>query len=447
MALRTKSLKTRIAIEDRPLGPDVLLTFGSKAAILTLNALGTIVVARALGPTGRGAVAVGFSFSLLLVQFGSLGLQSANPYFAARQPRNIGTIILNTIWGTLAIGAALAVLALLVKAWFPASLRGLDWTDVAVLATGVPAMLATQLLQSVFLAEGRIRAYNGVELVGNTTIFICLVVGLGSLHIGVLGAIIVMVTANWGMALTFLALQSSHAVRFEGPDMKLFVRMLKYGFRVYVTTFIAYLVGRINLILVDSHLGPARAGLYSIGLAIAEGICVLPTVAAINLFPRIARGAPFESSAAMFRTLCVFYGGLCLLTVPLAGPFINLLYGSRFAEAAGIYYWMLPGIFSYGMIHVLSYHFAGRGFPLEAVLVWLPGMAVNLLIVGILLPGHKAYIAALASSVAYVIVLGLHMRLFAKEAGGYRVLLPRMGEFIALTRMLLHNLLPHFTGR
>jgi O-antigen/teichoic acid export membrane protein len=445
MALPADSTDTPVVTGERPLAPDVLLTFGSKVTILVLNALGTIVVARALGPSGRGAVAVGFSFSLLLVQFGSLGLQSANPYFVARRPSSIGIVILNTIWGSLAIGAALIVAALLAKALIPASLSGLDWVDVIVLAAGVPAILATQLVQSVFLAEGRMRAYNGVELAGNAAAFTALVVGLGLLHIGVLGAIVVMVSANWAMALTFLALQSAHIVRIEGPDLGLFVRMLKYGFRVYVTTFIAFLVARINLILVDSHLGPAQAGRYSIGLAIMEGISVLPLVAAVNLFPRIARGAPFESSAVLFRTLCLFYGAICLLTIPLAGPAIDLLYGARFSEATQIYYWMLPGIFCYGMIHVLSYHFAGRGFPLEAVLVWLPGMIINLVIVGILLPGHGAHIAALASSLAYIIVLLLHMRLFAKEAGGYRALTPRGREFVALTRMILHDLSP--TGR
>jgi O-antigen/teichoic acid export membrane protein len=424
-----------------------MLTLGSKAAILTLNVLATVVVARVLGPSGRGAIAVGFSFSLLLVQLGSLGLQSANPYFAVRKPRDIGTIVLNTIWGTAIIGAILVLVALLIRAWFPSLLRGLDWTDTIVLSVGIPAMLAAQLLQSVFLAEGRMGIYNGVELAGNILVFVGLVVGLAVLHIGVLGAIVVMVSVNWAMALTFLALQHSQTPRLTEPDPGLFWRMLKYGFRIYMTTFVAFMVGRINLILVGAYLGSAQAGYYSIGLAIAEGMYILPSVVAINLFPRIARDGPFEKSATMFRVLCVLFGGLCLLTIPLAAPTIHLLYGSRFAEATGIYYWMLPGIFSYGMIHVLSYHFAGRGFPLEAVLVWVPGMLLNLLIIGVFLPGHPAYIAAIASSSAYVIVLGLHMRLFAKESGSYRVLLPRVHELFALTRVLLQTARPHFVSR
>jgi len=426
-------------LEHRPLAPDVLLTFATKVAVVVLGALSTIVIARTLGPAGRGAVAVAFSIMTLLVQFGSLGLQSANPYFVARNPRSIATVVLNTVLGCAGIGLVLAALALAAKLWFPASLRGLDWLDVAVVAIGVPALLAMHLLQSVFLAEGRMRVYNGVELAGSLAVFIGLLVGLTVLHIGVLGAIMVMVGANWAMTLAFLALQRSNLSRADRPDRILLARMLRYGFRIYLTTLMAYTVGRVNLIVVDSYLGPSQAGLYSVGVSLAEAMCLFPTVVAINLFPRIARGASFEHSAMVFRALWVLFGLLCLITVPLASPGITLLYGSSFTAAAQIYYWMLPGIFCYGMLNVLAYHFAGRGFPREAVLVWLPGLIVNFAILEIFLPGHQAYVAALASTIAYVIVLALHMRLFATEARGYRVLLPRPRELIQLADMLVDS--------
>ncbi len=441
MPLRTRPHRRR------SLAGDVLLTFQTKVAILVLNVLGAILIARILGPTGRGAIAVAFSFTVLLVQFGSFGLQSANPYFVARNSDCAGAVVRNAVWSAVAIGGVLAMATFLAKAWFPASLRGLDWLDVVVVAAGLPAVLAMQLLQSVFLAEGRMRAYNGVELAGSVVTFGGLLVGLVVLHVGVLGAIMVMVSANWGMALTFLVLQRGHASGSGQFDLGLFWAMLKYGFRVYVTTCLAYLVGRVNLIAVDAYLGPAQAGFYAIGLGASEAMHLFPSIVALNLFPRIARGAPFEHSAAVFRVLFVLFGVLCLITVPLVGPAVNLLYGSRFAAAIDIYYWMLPGIFCYGMLNVLSYHFAGRGFPLEAMLIWFPGLLVNVTLVVLLLPGHHPYVAAFAATVAYAIVLALHMRLFAKESGGYRALVPRSREIVMFAGVVAHNLRPRFAGR
>lgn len=418
----------------------VFLMFGTKVLVQLLNISGTIILARTLGPSGRGAIAVALGFALLLVQFGGLGLQSANLYFAARDLRQVGTIVLNTLWGMGGIGTVLIGVALLANAFFPAALRGLDWLDVIVLAAGLPALFAMSPLQSVFLAEGRVRAYNGVELVGSFFVFVGLAVGLLLLHIGVLGALIVMVGVNWAMVLTFLTLQRSRIAHFDWPDTTLFWKLLKYGCRIYLTTSIAYLVGRINLILVNAHFGPAQAGFYAIGIAIGENLHLLPTIVPLNLFPRIARGETFESSAAVFRILCIVFGGLCLLTIPLVKPGLDLLFGSRFAPAAEIYYWLLPGIFCYGMISTLAYHFAGRGFPVEAMLVWIPGLIANLAIVAIFLPSQGTYVAALASSIAYVIVLVLHMRLFARESGGYRVLVPRPREAASLIGTLARGL-------
>jgi O-antigen/teichoic acid export membrane protein len=92
------------------------------------------------------------------------------------------------------------------------------------------------------------------------------------------------------------------------------------------------------------------------------------------------------------------------------------------------------------MLSILSQHFAGRGFPREAMLVWFPGLAINLGIVFVFLPGSPTYVAALATSVAYVLILILHMRLFAKESGGYRVLVPRPREAVTLVGDLLRGM-------
>jgi O-antigen/teichoic acid export membrane protein len=429
---------------ERPLARGVFLMLGTKVFVQIFSISGTIILARTLGPNGRGVIAVALGFALLLVQFGSLGLQSANLYFASRDLQRIGTIVINTLWVTAVVGAILIAVAFIVKAFFPASLRGLDWLEVIVLAAGLPVLLATSPLQCVFLAEGRIRLYNGIELVGSFLAFIGLAVGLTLLHIGVLGALAVLMGTNWVMVLTLVAFQRSRMPVRRRPDMELLRTTLKYGFRIYITTFLAFLVGRINLIFVNSHLGPTQAGFYAIGIGIGENLHLLPIIVPLNLFPRIARGETFESSAAAFRILCVVFGGFCLLTIPLVKPGLSLLYGSRFAAAADIYYWMLPGIFCYGMISVLAYHFAGRGFPIEAMLVWIPGLIINFAIMGIFLPGRGAYVAALAASVSYVLVLVLHMRMFAKESGCYRILLPRLRELFELPGMLLHSLRPRY---
>lgn len=425
---------------ERPLGRDVLMTFGNKVGVLLLSVAGTVVVARTLGASGRGAIAVALSFTLLLVQFGSFGLQSASPYFAARDPAALPRVIANAVWMSLLLGCLLALVGAAVKLAFPAVLRGLDWLDIAVVLGALPALMANTLLQSVLLAEGRLRAYNGVEFALALFTFVGLTVGLLVFNFGVIGALALMMGLNVGASIVYFLLLRENAPHLGAPDRALLSAMLRYGFRIYVATLIAYGVGRVNLIFVNSYLGSSAAGQYSVGIALADGMHLLPSVVALNLFPRIARGEAHERSAAVFRTLALLFGLLCLATVPLVGPGIRLLYTAEFSGAISIYYWLLPGIFAYGMLNVLAYHFAGRGFPREAMLVWLPGLALNIVLVMTLVPSYGVDVAAFAATLSYVLVLILHMRLFAKESGGYRSLIPRPKEALGIASEMLRSL-------
>lgn len=424
----------------RALAPDVLLTFANKAGVLLLNVGGVVVVARTLGPVGRGAIAVALSFTLLLAQFGSFGLQSANPYFVARDPRRLSRAVANSVWLSLALGLLLAGVGAALEAMFPATLRGLDWLDVAIVLFGIPALLASTLLQSILLGCGRMLAYNGVELLVAALVFVGLTLGLAVFHMGVTGAIALMIGLNYFGAFCYLALIGELRATWQRPDPDLARQMLRYGFRIYLTTLLAYAVGRINLIFVNSYLGSSAAGQYSIGIALADGMHLLPSVVALNLFPRIARGASHEQTAAVFRSVALLFALLCLATVPLVGPGIGLLYGHAFAPAANLYLWLLPGIFAYGMLNVLSYHFAGRGFPLEAMLIWIPGLVLNLAVVILFVPRSGAYVAALAATLSYGVILAMHMRMFARESGGYGALVPHPRETLQLSLAVLRQL-------
>jgi len=185
---------------------------------------------------------------------------------------------------------------------------------------------------------------------------------------------------------------------------------------------------------VNAYLGAHEAGLYSVTATIADGFFVLPMVVGLNLFPRVARGDPTESTAAVFRSVAVLYGLLCLATIPLSGPGIRLVFGDAFDGSVSLYYWLLPGIYCVGLLTILAHHFAGRGYPLEAAAVWLVGLAVNIAINVVFLPGRGAWVAALSSSITYALLLALHIRLFSREAGGYGALRPRMGEVVAFVR-------------
>jgi O-antigen/teichoic acid export membrane protein len=421
---------------SRPLSSDVAVTLGSKVSVLFLQIAGTVLIARQLGPGGRGAVAVALALVLVMQQVGSLGLASANPYYGLKDRSSVSQIAANSLVVGFLAGALLAVVCLLAKLVVPVTVRGLSWLDVGIVALGLPAALIFLYLQSILLGQGRIVAYNLIEAGQNLLSCVALAVGLFVLGMGVSGCIAVLVGVYYVGAAGYLVLLRAGGNAVGSPDLGLARAMVRYAFRIYVAGLLSFLIIRLDLFLVNGYLGSRQAGLYAVSAGLADGLFVLPMVIGLNIFPRIAGGAGIETSAAVFRLVALVYGGIVLVSALAAGPVIHLLYGAQFAGSAGLYRWLAPGVFSLGLVTVLSNHFAGRGFPWGAMAVWFIGLAVNLGINLVFLPGHGTYIAALSSSIAYTLLLVLHVRLFAAEAGGWRALVPRPGELVAVVRAL-----------
>lgn len=413
---------------------DVFVTFGGKAVTLVLGLLTAVVIARQLGPSGQGTFAVAYSLVLLLVQAGSLGITSANPYFAAREHDLLPRIVGNSLWLAGGLGLGLVAVGAAIKVVAPGSLEGLGWTPLVVTLVGIPGALAAYFLQSVMLGGGRMIAYNAVEAGQAAFTLAAVVVGFAAFNFDITAALAAIGIGRYAAALAYLLLLARPMRPQAGFDRKLARQMLAYGSRVYVAIVLSYLIVRFDLLLVNGYLGKHEAGLYSVAATLADGMFVIPMVVSLNLFPRVARGDPTKASAEVFRSIAVLYALVCLATIPLAGPAIRAFFGESFSGATSLYYWLLPGIYAYGMLTILSSHFAGRGFPRRAMAIWIVGMSLNIVLNVVFLPGRGAWVASLTSSVSYCVLLGLHMWLFAQEAGGFGAMRPRAREVVRFVR-------------
>ena len=417
----------------RSLRGDVLLTLPTQVVLLVIAIAMSIVLARSLGPTGRGAVAVAFSLALVLVQVGTFGVATANPYYIGQAPQTRDRLVANSVLIAIVAGVGMAAVGVLVRLVAPGALQGVGATDLTIALGAIPVILLAKFLQSVLLGEGRMVAYNAAELATSVLTLAVLAALAAADGLDVRAALIVLVAGRVAAAAAFVRLTTtSWRTR---PDLQLARTMLGYGFRVYAATLLAFLVIRIDMLLVNAYVGPGQAGLYAVAVALADALYILPSVVAVNLFAHVARGADDATTAAVFRSLAIVYLSVCAAAALLAGPAITLVYGGAFSDAAALFQWLAPGIFCLGMLNVLAQHFAGRGFPLAAALVWVAGLALNIAINLIFLPGGPTYVASIASSAAYLLLLVLHVRMFARRTGDAS-LMPRPAETAALIRRL-----------
>jgi O-antigen/teichoic acid export membrane protein len=375
--------------------------------------------------------------TLMLVQIGAVGMTTANPYFAARSPAQIPRIIGNALWLSALLGLVLAAVGVAIKVVAPGVIAGLGWTPLLITLAGIPGALAALFLQSVLLGEGRMVAYNSVEVSQAALTLAVLLAGFWLADLRVSGTLAILGGGRYVAAAAYALLLGRRSEIVGRLDTALAREMFAYGFRVYVAILASFLVIRLDLLLVNAYLGRNEAGLYSVAATLADGMFVLPMVIGLNLFPRVARGDPTAASAEVFRSVAVLYGLFCLATVPVAAIGIRAFFGDQYSGATSLYYWLLPGIFSLGLLTILSQHFAGRGYPVQAIAIWISGLALNIALNLVFLPGRGAWVAALTSSVTYAYLLVLHMWLFSREAGGYRAMRPRLREVLSFVRIAL----------
>lgn len=345
-------------------------TFATRILTLGIGLIVSVVVARILGPEGRGLYAVAVAVGAIGVQFGNMGLHASNTYLVAKDHSVLSSLVGNSLFVGLVLGGLGAALALAVF---------LNWPDIAPIHGGllrlallsIPLGLSYLLLQNLLLGIHEVRTYNKIELFGNiaSVIFIILLI-LSRL---------VTVETVFSVSLIILIIYIVLALRvlrchFQGlPHLSfaLFKRTLGYGLKAYLAAFFAFLVLRVDLLMVQYMLGAKQAGYYSIAVAMADLIFMLPVVVGTILFPKLSALEDTQEKLRLAKQTAWGVGfvmaTMTILAAALAGPMIRWLFGQAFMPAVPAFIWLMPAIMTLSINTVLMNYFASTGMPMITI--------------------------------------------------------------------------------
>lgn len=412
----------------RPMRFDVLVTVAGKGLFVALGAITTVLIARHLGPTGQGVFAVSFNLTLILVQLGSSGLSVATPTLVARDARLTSSIITNSLLLAGCGAILLAACALLLKALASDVLAGLNWINLAITLAALPAALATMFMQAVLQGQHRMPAFGLIDAAQASMTLCGVIVAIVAFAAGITGILAAITASRYVALLLALALLRADLSPTAPLRMGLLRSMLAFGSRIYLVGLITFLLIRLDLLLVNSILGQHQAGLYSLAGYISEALTIIPSVVAVNMVSRLARSEAHDISVQVFRAVALFYGALCLLSVPAIALALPAVYGSAYQQSVELYYWLAPGIFFLGLLSVLGTHFSVRGYPPALIAIWIAGLLLDIALNVALLRPVGLFIAPLSSTVAYGVVLLAHIYAFTRYSGGWRPLIPRLAD-------------------
>jgi O-antigen/teichoic acid export membrane protein len=398
----------------------VLETFATRILLIGIGLVTGVIVARILGPEKRGLFAVAGAISAIGVQFGNLGLHSANAYAVSRNRDLLPELLANSLVVSLAVGVAGGAITWTVFGLRP-DLAPIPGVLLALVLASIPISLAYLLVQNLLLGIQEVRTFNKVELSTRIVTVGLIVLVIISRRVSpetVFVAGLIAGAANLAWILRHLR---PFLPRRPAVSWPLLRENIGYGLKAYLACFFAFMVTKFDLLMVQYMLGSEQTGYYSIAVSMADLIYLLPMVIGAILFPKLSAMETRDEKWTLARRTTLVSGllmvGLGAVAVPLAKPAIHLLFGSPFLPATAPFVVLAVAMIFLGANTMLSQFHASTGFPWFAVHVWIVATLINVGLNLFLIPVHGITGAAAASLACYLGVL-VAQYLYAIRASG-----------------------------
>ncbi len=408
---------------------------------LGFNFLLNIVLARRLGPAGKGLFSVYILTPSLLSMMLSLSMDESHVYFASKGYR-VRDIAIISFFYTIISGILLVLTFKTFPALYAAIFKNIEMSTLFYAILITPLFLLFRYLRSIFLGMGYIKTYNFLDsmriaaLLVFVSSFILTKPDVGLAEKGVNFHILFALVITTILLIPHLkyGTRKSHILNLFGKE-------LKYGLKAYLGITMSFFNRRLDVFILNYFRSPWEVGIYSISTALAELLWKLPNSIAIPLFPKVAREEKKDSTLfTVFITRITFFMliVLAVLMFLIGRPIITLLFGNRFSASFTPLLWLLPGIVFLGTGRVISSYFHGINRPEYGSFFTIVSVIFTIAFDFILIPSLGAKGAAIASSIAYTVAGILAVALFSKEASVsfFLMFMPPVRDIVEIVKRL-----------
>ena len=404
--------------------PRTLYAFGASLILMPLSLANGILIARTVGPEGKGALDLILATAGLLIMVLAFSLPPGVTYVVAKGNTNIRALAFRL----LGVAAAQTVITLLILVLVASTKYSPKFLPPGVgrwLIPGIALFVLLELLtahwRAMLVGRQQITKVNNVEMLGRLIQFLLLfsVAAIlafeGSrISVAVLFALSLIVSAFINIT---LLLKLKPAFNDDSGTAS-FREVLRFATPSYLGNLAQFLNYRLDVFIVSIFAGYASVGRYTLAVGLGQLIWLLSNAAATVLLPKIAAAEHENSAAHTMRvnrlSLGASFAGAVVLGVA-AILFIPLLYGEDFRGSVNALLWILPGIVAFSIVNVLAAYLGGIGKPhlnlIVAVVSLIATISLNLL----LIPRLNIVGAAIASSVSYTLSAVLTTRYFIRE--------------------------------
>lgn len=357
-------LWNRVALS--PYRRHALVSSITSVGLYATGAISGPILARVLGPAGRGDIAAIMAPATVLALILAFGLPSAAAYFVDTAPE--GSLLSTaTVFGLLTGGPICAVLYMFAPIYLSGhSPETLTWARVFLAALPLSVGMTAALEVRRRLNPGlNWNCWRSAPLVVPTALIVLLAVS-GRLTLATALA------ANFIGLLSPLALLVSRFRVRENrlrPSWAALRLMFPYAWRTASMVMAASMTYRLDQVILVAIVPPADLGLYAVAVMVALVTNPLSSGLSVALFGHL-RGEPSEARAlARFhqslKLAFVLSASVAVILAIFAPVVLRVAFGSSFSPATTALRLLLPGAVAFDLQGVITTKLLSEGRPGE----------------------------------------------------------------------------------
>lgn len=380
-------------------------TVGFAFGIVGLQLGQGILLARLLGPEGRGAYATAVLYVQMLLYIGMLGGLEVICRHAANRSINQQRLRRAALWLGLTTGTITTLIVVALNfAALPEEKKSL-LPIALVCALSLVGQHVMLIMTAVDRGSGEFGKYNLRRFIAAAA-FPCLLLGAALLidMTVMLAGILFVIASLFSMAACVIGVSKPLSGPSAIPTSQLLKESRPYAFSMFVTDIFE----RLDLLLVLWLAPLVEQGFYATMVPAAYTLTVIPNTLGLFLFNAGADKNKNLTRSHVNRILGSSIAVQTLTTVVfmlLIGPLVVLVYGKDFEPAIEFVLWLAPASAIKGVLQGLDSYLKGRGRPLAPIKARGCAMAVMFVTAMTLVPHYGTVAIAMAALAGQVVCL------------------------------------------
>lgn len=381
-----------------------------------------IIIARALGPSNKGIIAVALLYPSLFFTIFNLTVGLGIMHHLGEREYDAKTfagsaLIMLVVMSVLSLSVFFVTVGLFREILY----KGIEIKYLIIAGISVPFYLMLYYYSSILQGSMDIKGYNVAnQLSSFSNLFFVLVfiflwefTALEAVIAGISGIVL------GGLFSLFKTIKRTRGVSF---NKELTCRIIRDGAKIHIGAIATFIFSQANIFILNYYATTSEVGFYSVAFSIANILFFFSISLEIGLYPKVAH-ATMEDAIKLVRVATrqiLLITVLAALIMAVFSKGIVLIYGGKaFLPSITPLLFLLPGVVMFVIPKILSTLWVRKGWFLPLTFIASCTAVLSLIFNLLLIPRFGANGAAIATTITYgfssLIVLFLFWKYVSKD--------------------------------